>query len=72
MAKVKEDNTNTEGTEWQEVEPKYPKHRVRRLWEWIEDLFGWRPSSDIYDELNADVDDRSPAPTPDDSDGEPG
>ena len=59
-----------ESGEWRDVEPKFPKHRIRRCWEWIEDLFGWRPSADIYDEINAPYDDRSPDPTTGDGDGQ--
>ena len=60
-----------ESGEWQEVEPKFPKHRIRRCWEWIEDLFGMRTSAAVWDEINAKFDDRSPDPTTGDGDGEP-
>lgn len=57
--------------EWQDVEPKFSKHRIRRAKEWVQDLFGMRTSAAVWDEINAAYDDRSPDPTPDDSDGEP-
>jgi len=47
------------------------KHTIRRAVEWVLDLFGLRPSGDVYEELNARYDDASPAPTPDDGDNEP-
>lgn len=47
------------------------KHTVRRAVEWVQDLFGMRTSADVYDELNARYDDRSPDPQPGDGDNEP-
>jgi hypothetical protein len=46
------------------------KHTIRRAVEWVLDLFGLRPSGDVYEELNARYDDASPDPSPDDNDGE--
>lgn len=63
--KVEDSDDVNEGVE------KPNKHTVRRAVEWVQDLFGLRTSPDVYDEINARYDDRSPDPEPGDGDGEP-
>ena len=47
------------------------KHTIRRAVEWVLDLFGLRTNPDVYEEINAEFDNSSPAPEFGDGDNEP-
>ena len=70
MAKKKQEDISADVDDLNESAEKPNKHTIRRAVEWILDLFGLRPSGDIYDEINAKYDNRSPDPEPGDGDGE--